>query len=74
MTLFINWRLGGLLISLVIIFYFVTSFVLRRTETLQDQVEHFNSSLAEHASDTLGNIPVVQSFTRIEHESKILKK
>lgn len=74
MALFINWRLGGLLISLVIIFYFVTSFVLRRTETLQDQVEHFNSSLAEHASDTLGNIPVVQSFTRIEHESKILKK
>lgn len=58
MTVFINWRLGGLLIALVIIFYIVTSFVLRRTEALQDQVERFNSSLAEHALDTLGNIPV----------------
>ena len=74
MTVFINWRLGGLLIALVIIFYIVTSFVLRRTEALQDQVERFNSSLAEHALDTLGNIPVVQSFTRIDHETKILKK
>lgn len=74
MTLFINWRLGGLLILLVIIFYIATSYVLRRTETLQGQVERYNSSLAEHASDTLGNIPVVQSFTRIEREAQTLNR
>jgi glucan exporter ATP-binding protein len=74
MTLFINWRLGGLLILLVVIFYIATSYVLRRTENLQGQVERFNSSLAEHASDTLGNIPVVQSFTRIEREAQTLNR
>jgi ATP-binding cassette subfamily B protein len=74
MTLFINWRLGGLLILLVIIFYVATSYVLRRTESLQGQVERYNSSLAEHASDTLGNIPVVQSFTRIDREAQALDR
>lgn len=73
-TLFLNWRLGGLLILLVAVFYLATSFVLRRTENLQGEVERFNSSLAEHASDTLGNIPVVQSFTRIESESRALNR
>ena len=74
MTLFINWRLSGLLILLVIIFYVATSYVLRRTESLQGQVERYNSSLAEHASDTLGNIPVVQSFTRIDREAQALNR
>ena len=74
MTLLINWRLGGLLILLVVIFYIATSYVLRRTESLQGQVERYNSSLAEHASDTLGNIPVVQSFTRIEREAQTLNR
>jgi glucan exporter ATP-binding protein len=74
MTLFINWRLGGLLILLVVVFYIATSYVLRRTENLQGQVERYNSTLAEHASDTLGNIPVVQSFTRIEREAQTLNR
>jgi ATP-binding cassette subfamily B protein len=73
-TLFINWRLGGLLMLLVAVFYVATSYVLRRTESLQGAVERHNSSLAEHASDALGNIPVVQSFTRIESESHALKR
>ncbi|MBI1980891.1 MAG: glucan ABC transporter ATP-binding protein/ permease [Methylocystis sp.] len=73
-TLFVNWRLGSLLMALVVIFYFATSFVLRRTEDLQGQVERYNSTLAEHASDALGNIPVVQSFTRIESESHALNR
>jgi ATP-binding cassette, subfamily B, beta-glucan exporter len=73
-TLFLNWKLGGLLIVLVAVFYFATSFVLRRTEALQGEVERHNSTLAEHASDALGNIPVVQSFTRIESESHALKR
>jgi ATP-binding cassette subfamily B protein len=60
--------------ALVVIFYLATSFVLRRTEDLQGQVERYNSTLAEHASDALGNIPVVQSFTRIESESHALNR
>jgi ABC-type multidrug transport system fused ATPase/permease subunit len=70
LSLFINWRLASLLIVLVMVFGLLTSFVLRRTESLQQAVELHNSELAERASDALGNVPVIQSFTRIEIEAR----
>ncbi len=73
LTVFLNWRLGLLLVALVAVFTVLTSIVLRKTETLQGSVERYHSSLAEHASDALGNVPVIQSFTRIEAESRSLR-
>ncbi len=67
-TLWKNWQLGLLLICLVVMFGVLTSFVLRKTEKLQGSVEHYHSDLAERATDALGNVPVIQSFTRIETE------
>ncbi|MCP6151325.1 ABC transporter transmembrane domain-containing protein, partial [Klebsiella pneumoniae] len=51
--IWINWRLGLVLISLVFVFAFVTAYVLRRTEAMQRAVEGHRSSLAEHATDAL---------------------
>lgn len=73
-TLFVNWRLALPLIVLVIVFGALTSFVLRRTEQLQSKVERHHSSLAEHASDALGNVAVVQSFTRVQSETNALRR
>ena len=72
-TLFLNWRLGLILVVLVLVFALLTAYVLHKTETLQGSVERYHSNLAEHASDALGNVPVIQSFTRIEAESRALK-
>ena len=74
MTLFVNWRLAAILIVLVVAFGLLTSFVLRRTESLQGKVERYSADLAEHASDALGNVPVIQSFTRVESESRALRR
>ena len=68
LSLYINWRLALLLIALSLVFAVLTSFVLRRTEALQRTVEQHYSNLAERASDALGNIALVQSFTRVETE------
>jgi ATP-binding cassette subfamily B protein len=73
-TLFLNWRLGLLLLALVAVFALLTAIVVRKTQTLQGNVERYHSSLAEHASDALGNVPVIQSFTRIEAETRALQK
>jgi glucan exporter ATP-binding protein len=73
LTLFLNWRLGVLLLGLVVVFTVLTAIVLRKTEQLQGTVESYHSSLAEHASDALGNVPVIQSFTRAKAESTALK-
>ena len=74
LTLFVNWRLASVLVVLVIAFGLLTTFVLRRTEGLQASVEVFNAQVAERASDVLGNVPVIQSFTRVETESRGLRE
>ena len=72
-ALYLNWRLALLLIALCLVFVMLNVLVLRRTEALQRSVERYYSDLAEHASDTLGNIALVQSFTRVEHEVRALR-
>ena len=73
LTLFVNWRLGLLLLALMGVFALLTTAVLRKTESLQGAVERYHSSLAEHASDALGNVLVIQSFTRVEAEARALQ-
>ena len=72
LTVFLNWRLGLLLVALVVVFSVLTVIVVRKTEVLQGSVERYHSSLAEHASDALGNVPVIQSFTRARAEAQAL--
>jgi ATP-binding cassette, subfamily B, beta-glucan exporter len=64
----VNWRLASLLIILCAAFAALTTLIVRKTETLQSSVERHYSDLAERASDTLGNIALVQSFSRLEAE------
>jgi ATP-binding cassette, subfamily B, beta-glucan exporter len=68
MSIYLNWRIGLLLIGLCLIFVILTVLVLRKTETLQKSVNCYYSDLAERASDALGNVALVQSFTRVEVE------
>ena len=74
LSLVVNWRLGLLLILLVWVFGILIVFVVRRTQTLQNDVERHNASLTERASDVLGNVAVIQSFTRIESEARALSR
>ncbi len=73
LTLLLNFRMGLLLVGLVVLFGALTLLVLRRTDKLQRRVEELHTELAERAADALGNIPVVQSFTRIEAEVRALR-
>lgn len=67
-TLFINWRLASLLVVLVVLFAVLMAIVVNKTARMQDSVEGYHSELAEHTSDAIGNIPVIQSFTRVQAE------
>jgi ATP-binding cassette subfamily B protein len=71
MTLFLNWRLGLVLIVLVSIFLLFTGIVVKKTEMAQRRVEGLNSSLAGTAQDAISNVMVVQSFTRLSAEAHL---
>ena len=68
LSLFLNWRLAILLIVLCVVFTVLTALVLRKTEAGQSAVERHYSDLAERASDALGNVALVQSYSRVEAE------
>ena len=73
LTLFLDARMGALLVGLVVTFGVLTAFVVRKTDAMQERVERFHTDLAEQAADALGNLPVVQSFTRVEAEVQGLR-
>jgi ATP-binding cassette, subfamily B, beta-glucan exporter len=68
LALYLNWRLAILLVVLCGVFTALTTLVVRKTQGLQSSVEGHYSDLAARASDALGNVALVQSFTRIEAE------
>ncbi len=68
LSLFLNWRLALLLIALCVVFTGLTALVIRKAEGGQTAVERHYSDLAERTSDALGNVALVQSYSRIEDE------
>jgi ATP-binding cassette, subfamily B, beta-glucan exporter len=71
LTLAMNWRLGLLLIGLILLFGIITGIIIQKTETAQGQVERLQTQLAGNAQDALSNVVVVQSFTRLSSEARM---
>ena len=68
LSLFMNWRLGLVLIVLLIVFAVLSTLVMSRTEGAQREVQEHHSELAERAGDALGNVGLIQSFVRLALE------
>src|SRR3954470_1515687 len=69
LSLFMNWRLGLLLVVLILFFAIANIWVVSKTDQLQHQVEDLHSELASRAGDALGNISLIQSFVRLGAEA-----
>jgi glucan exporter ATP-binding protein len=69
LSLFMNWRLGSLLIVLILFFAVANAWVVGRTDRMQKEVEDYHSLLASRAGDALGNIHLIQSFVRLAVET-----
>ncbi len=73
-TLIVNWRLGGILVTLVIVLGVLMNIVLRKTEVMQSAADVCSNDVAERVSDVLGNMPAIQSFARAEEETSALTR
>ena len=69
-TLLVNWRLGSLLLVLIALSGVAINFVVRRTQAKNGEANDVYSDIGKQVSDVLGNLPAVQSFTRIEAETR----
>ncbi|HZQ00228.1 MAG TPA: glucan ABC transporter ATP-binding protein/ permease [Reyranella sp.] len=74
LSLFMNWRLGLLLIVLIVFFAASNAWVVGKTDRLQAQVEEYHSELAGRAGDALGNVHLIQSFVRLAVEAREMNR
>ncbi|HKU96493.1 MAG TPA: ABC transporter transmembrane domain-containing protein, partial [Vineibacter sp.] len=72
LSLFMNWRLGMLLIALIVFFAVANAWIVSRTDRMQREAEEYHSQLAGQAGDALGNVHLIQSFVRLSHETRML--
>lgn len=72
LSLYLNWRLGLLLVALIGLFCGLTLFVVRRAQEAQAAVESQHSDLAERTGDALANVLLIQSFVRLAAEVRQL--
>lgn len=70
LSMFMNWRLGLLLLVLILFFAITNVWVVSKTDRLQHKVEDLHSELAGRAGDALGNIHLIQSFVRLGAETR----
>ncbi len=70
LSMFMNWRLGLLLLVLILFFAVTNVWVVSKTDRLQKKVEDLHSELAGRAGDALGNIHLIQSFVRLGAETR----
>ena len=68
LALRMNWRLALLMIGLLVVFAVGNALAVKHTSAAQAGVEELHAELAERTGDVLGNVLVVQSFTRIAAE------
>lgn len=69
----IDARMTAILVVLAVIYTLLNLYVVRRTRIDQMKVEGYHSDVTGRVVDVLGNVTVVQSYTRLAAESEALK-
>ena len=68
-----NWRLAALLGVLAVVYAILNAMVVYRTSDGQAAVERHHISVAGRVGDVIGNVTVVQSYTRLSAEMNALR-
>jgi ATP-binding cassette subfamily B protein len=69
-----SWELALLMLVLLVCFATFNGIAIRRTRAAQTAVQQFYHDISTRADDVLGNVAVVQSFTRTQEESRGLRE
>ncbi|NLH83471.1 MAG: ATP-binding cassette domain-containing protein, partial [Phyllobacteriaceae bacterium] len=72
-SLWMNARMGLLLIGLMVVYGTLSALVVRKTRFGQERAEAYHSQLSGRVVDVIGNVSVVQSFTRLQEEARALQ-
>ncbi|UGY08693.1 MULTISPECIES: glucan ABC transporter ATP-binding protein/ permease [unclassified Phyllobacterium] len=68
-----DWRLASVLAVLGVVYVIVSRVVTAKTKDGQAQVERHHIKAFSHVTDSMGNISVLQSYNRIDEETRALQ-
>jgi len=69
-----SWQLALLMVGLLLCFATFNGVAIRRTRAAQTAVQRHYHDISTRADDVLGNVAVVQSFTRTQAEARGLRE
>ncbi|QPC88132.1 glucan ABC transporter ATP-binding protein/ permease [Mesorhizobium sp. NBSH29] len=69
----LDLRMSAVLLCLGIAYVAIGRVVMRKTKEGQSAVERHHHQVFSHVSDSIGNVSVLQSYNRIQHETKALQ-
>jgi ATP-binding cassette subfamily B protein len=72
-ALAIDKRLAALLGALAVLYFLANNLVIRRTHGGQASVEQYHQNVFGRVGDVIGNVTVVQSYTRFADETNALR-
>jgi len=72
-ALSIDTRLAALLAGLAVLYFLANYIVIRRTHGEQAEVERYHQNVFGRVGDVIGNVTVVQSYTRLMDETSALR-
>ena len=68
-----DWRMSLILAGLAVVYYVANTAIVKRTSAGQAAVEQHHSNVYGRVGDVLGNVTVVQSYTRLGAEMQAMK-
>jgi ATP-binding cassette, subfamily B, beta-glucan exporter len=68
-----DWRMALILAVLAVAYVFINLLVIRKTRAGQSQVERYHADVSGRVGDVLGNVTIVQSYTRLAAEAQAMR-
>ena len=69
----IDYRLAALLAALAVLYFLANTVIIKRTHGGQESVEQYHQDVFGRVGDVIGNVTVVQSYTRFLAETSALR-
>ena len=69
----VDFRLAALLAALAVLYFLANTVIIKRTHGGQESVEQYHQDVFGRVGDVIGNVTVVQSYTRFLAETSALR-
>jgi glucan exporter ATP-binding protein len=69
----VDYRLAALLAALAVLYFLANTVIIKRTHGGQESVEQYHQDVFGRVGDVIGNVTVVQSYTRFLAETSALR-